>query len=162
MSNVNFTQAAEDARVLARQFKAVLSLVDVLDELGRIDQIRKELDAAADASRRQALAAALTVEQVEKELVDLRAAVVAEQDQLDEKHKEASARANDLIKQAEKVAAGIIQAAKGEANTKKAKVKDLEVEEAAVQARITELNRQAQDAEERLAAVRAKIEAILK
>ncbi len=125
MSDINIIQAAEDARSLARQFKAVLSLVDALDHLGSIEQATKE----AEQRRNRALIAAEEANDATRAAGDK---LVAAERALDEATKaaaacktEAEAEGAVLVAEAQRRANTFVQAAVAKVKAQDGKLADL-------------------------------------
>lgn len=132
MSTLNYKQAAEDARGLARLFGSVMSLVGVLDKIGSLE----EAERAADDRRKKAITAA---EQAE----DLRDKAKAALALVEGEVAAAKVEAKALVADAKKAAAALVASAKEKAS---ASENASLARDAAEVARVAELRKQADEA----------------
>lgn len=161
MTDINYTQAAEDARGLARQFKAVLSLVDVLDELGKIEQTRKELEKSADVARRAAAAADAATRVAYDNLAIAKKAFAEATEAAEARKAEATTAADTIIAEANQKANQLVQAALDKVRSKDKQLASLAKEELELNANLDRLRMAIAEAEATLAEVRGKLASFL-
>lgn len=118
--------AAENVRRFAKQFEGILAVADVLESLGKLDQIKAESEKGAAVARAEADKAkadlvkvkAQVKEQAEKGDALIKEAAAAAQKQAEDIQREAQMQAAETLKKAQDEAAAMI----AKASTEKARL----------------------------------------
>jgi ATP-dependent Clp protease ATP-binding subunit ClpA len=161
MSDINFTQAAEDARTLARQFKSVLNLADFLEQVGSVDTHLKELEAARARTAKAFVEDQQLLTRLLDEVEQARASRLAEEQTAEGVIRNAHIAEQALLAKAREDAENIVSNAKAAVQGKKAALAEVEGALEAKQAELAAAQQSIATAEETLATIRASVARML-
>lgn len=160
-TTTKFGQIAEDVRNLGRMFKSVQTLVDVLDEVGKIEQIEAEANTRALKAKEQAVAADTERLAAESELAKAKAAIADAKKAASDLLDEAKAAAGGIVAAAGQQADAIVASANGKADEAKAVQAEIAASVSAAEQRLNELDADIKDREAKLDKIKAQAAKVL-